>query len=190
MKKSKIYTKTGDQGQTSILSGDRVLKSDERIELYGELDELNSFIGHALSFEEGKFQNIKTTLISVQNDIFQMGSRAACPICQREKYGLTEISKEKVEALETEIDRLDHELDELKNFILPGGNSFASSLHICRTVTRRVERRAIKLHSELDDYFGDVELKFLNRLSDYLFVASRFVNAKLGIQETIWKSNS
>lgn len=185
--KSKIYTKTGDKGQTSLVGGQRLMKSDSRIALYGELDELNSYIGLALSFTSENIPKECTSfLIHLQNLIFDLGSTTACLESEREKFKLKKILEADVSNIENEIDRVSKDLPELKNFILPGGTSMASALHICRTVTRRVERNMIAFKSMHENEISDVEIKFLNRLSDYFFSVSRYVNLKENRVEIGW----
>lgn len=189
MKKSKIYTKTGDQGETGLVSGNRTLKSDLRIDLYGELDELNSRLGYACSHlvTELEFQQIVNFLHHVQSAIFDLGSNLACEVENRSKYNLPQISDEFVEDMEFEIDKLDAELESLKNFILPGGSVMASSLHLCRTNTRTVERKIIHYFEVTKEELPANSLKFLNRLSDYLFVLARYVNKLKCVEEISWK---
>lgn len=189
MKKSKIYTKTGDQGETGLVSGNRTSKADLRIDLYGELDELNSRLGYASSLlsSELEFQLIVNFLHHIQSAIFDLGSNLACEFENRAKFNLPEISDAFVDDLEFEIDKLDAELEPLKNFILPGGTLLASSLHLCRTNTRTVERKIIHYFNVTNEELPSNSLKFLNRLSDYLFVLARYVNKIKGVEEINWK---
>jgi cob(I)alamin adenosyltransferase len=189
MKKSKVYTKTGDSGETGLVSGNRTLKSDLRIELYGELDELNSRIGFSCSFlgTELKFIQIVNFLHHVQSAIFDLGSNLACEVENRLKYNLPQISDEFIKDIELEIDKLDAELEPLKNFILPGGSVTSSSIHLCRTNTRSVERKLVHYFNHTKEELPSNSLIFLNRLSDYLFVLSRYINKNTGIDELTWK---
>ena len=189
MKKSKIYTKTGDGGQTGLVSGHRTLKSDSRIDLYGELDELNSRIGVSCSLLSLKVDFVQTVafLHQIQSAIFDLGSNLACEIENRAKYNLPQISTEFVEDVEAEIDRLDSELVVLKHFILPGGSLESSTLHLCRTNTRSVERKLIHYFHSTKEELPANSLIFLNRLSDYFFVLSRYVNKAKGAEEIYWK---
>lgn len=187
MKKSKLYTKTGDQGETGLVSGNRTLKSDLRIDLYGELDELNSRIGFSCSLMSAEFKEIIEFLHLVQSAIFDLGSNLACEVENREKFNLPQVSNEFVIEIETEIDKLDSKLLPLKNFILPGGCLAASSIHLCRTNTRSVERKLVHYHQVIGEELPDNSIIFLNRLSDYLFVLSRYVNKKMEIDEIMWK---
>jgi cob(I)alamin adenosyltransferase len=189
MKKSKVYTKTGDQGETGLVSGNRTLKSDARIELYGELDELNSRIGLATSelTMEMSFKQVVDFLHHVQSAIFDLGSNLACEVENRQKFKLPQISNDFIQEIEAEIDRLDAELPALKNFILPGGTRSASVVHLCRTNARSVERKLVKYFDLTREDLPENSLIFLNRLSDYLFVLARYVNKLKGVEEINWK---
>lgn len=189
MKKSKVYTKTGDQGETGLVSGNRTLKSDARIELYGELDELNSRIGLACSYLNSgpEFASIVDFLHHIQSAIFDLGSNLACEVENRAKYNLPQLSDSFVQEIEAEIDKLDADLEPLKNFILPGGSIAASSIHLCRTNARAVERRLVHYFKVSGEELPENSIIFLNRLSDYLFVLARYVNKTYNINEITWK---
>lgn len=189
MKKSKIYTKTGDKGETGLVSGNRTSKSDIRIDLYGELDELNSRIGLSCSklAQELEFQQTVNFLHHIQSAIFDLGSNLACEVENRAKYKLPQISDEFVKDLELEIDRLDHELPPLQNFILPGGTVVAASIHLCRTNVRTVERKLIQFFESTKEELPLNSIIFLNRLSDYFFVLARYVNKIKSVEEIEWK---
>jgi cob(I)alamin adenosyltransferase len=189
MKKSKVYTKTGDSGETGLVSGNRTLKSDLRIELYGELDELNSRIGLACSLlgTELKFIQVINFLHHIQSAIFDLGSNLACEVDNRERYNLPQISNEFIQDIELEIDKLDSELEPLKNFILPGGSIVSSSVHLCRTNARSVERKLVHYFNYTKEELPANSIVFLNRLSDYLFILSRYTNKIMGIEEITWK---
>lgn len=189
MKKSKVYTKTGDKGETSLVSGSRLPKSDARIELYGELDELNSRVGVATSYmtEDVKLTATIAFLHHVQSAIFDLGSNLACEPENRQKYKLPQISDEFIQDMEQEIDRLDLELEELKNFILPGGSKAAAALHVCRTGTRTMERMLLRFQDTKGEELPENSVVFLNRLSDYFFVLARYVNKIQGGKELLWK---
>lgn len=189
MKKSKVYTKTGDKGETGLVSGNRTSKADIRIDLYGELDELNSRLGFSCSqlSTELTFQATVSFLHHIQSAIFDLGSNLACEIENRAKYKLPQISDEFITDLELEIDKMDSELSPLTNFILPGGTIEASSLHMCRTNARTVERKLIAYYNTTEEELPQNSLIFLNRLSDYLFVLARYVNFKKGADEINWK---
>lgn len=188
MKKSKIYTRTGDKGETGLVSGNRISKADHRIDLYGELDELNSRIGLACSYlsQESEFTETVKFLHHVQSAIFDLGSNLACEVENREKYKLPQISDAFVKDLELEIDKLDSELEPLKYFVLPGGTFAASSIHLCRTNTRTCERKAIHYKNSSGEELPQNCVVFLNRLSDYFFVLARYVNKSKNIQEISW----
>jgi cob(I)alamin adenosyltransferase len=189
MKKSSVYTKTGDKGETGLVSGNRTLKSDIRIDLYGELDELNSRLGLCASqlSADLEFQQIVNFLHHIQSAIFDLGSNLACEVENRAKYNLPQISGEFVADLELEIDKLDAELPQLKNFILPGGSIVASTLHVARTSARTVERKLIGFYEKSKEELPPNSVIFLNRLSDYLFILARYVNKHKGVDEINWR---
>lgn len=189
MKKSKVYTKTGDKGETGLVSGTRILKSDSRIDLYGELDELNSRIGFSCSHLslDLEFQETVNFLHHIQSAIFDLGSNLACEVENRAKFNLPQLSDEFVRELELEIDRLDHELPALKNFILPGGTVTAAAIHLCRTNARTVERKLILYFENTKEELPANSVVFLNRLSDYFFILARYVNRVKKIAEIEWK---
>jgi len=189
MKKSRIYTKTGDKGETALVSGTRVSKAHERIDLYGELDELNSRLGvsAALMEKEIRLQRISEFMHSIQSSIFDLGSQLACEAEKREGFQLPKISQEFITDLEEEIDRLDHELPPLKNFILPGGSETSAQLHLARTQARKVERKLIHFLESSKEESPENAAVFLNRLSDYLFVLSRYVDKLAAAPERLWK---
>lgn len=183
--KWKIYTKKGDKGETSLIGGSRVLKSDMRIEAYGTLDELNSFIGLIRDFSVDQEQ--KNSISVIQSNIFIAESIYAAD-SEKSLETLPKLNESDIEFLEQEIDKMNEHLPELKNFILPGGHPVVSYCHIARTVCRRAERLLVRL-----DFTGDCHelvIKYINRLSDYLFVLARFVGRELGAQEQIWKINN
>ncbi len=185
MKKSNLYTKTGDDGTTSLVSGTRVHKSDLRIDIYGDLDELNSLVGYALSAEKNEFSAIRVLLTEVQRFLFVMGSNMACEREKRVEYKLPVLEKSSIKLIENGIDELDFEIPTLKSFILPSGSEFSCRLHLCRTFSRNLERKVAEFHKNYEEVPSNY-LIFLNRLSDYLFVAARFVNAKKQVQEVQW----
>lgn len=174
----KLYTKTGDKGTTSLIGG-RVSKDHVRVEAYGTIDELNSFIGKVVTeLDASKFQDIIADLETIQHELFDCGGDLANVMKER-KYKLQEAS---VETLEKRIDALSDEVPPLKRFILPGGAPAAATFHIARTVARRAERQVVTLMNEVEDVPGVVQ-KYLNRLSDYLFIAARAVNYRLGVKD-------
>jgi cob(I)alamin adenosyltransferase len=183
----KIYTKSGDQGQTSLFGGARVKKSDSRVAAYGTLDEANSAIGAALSFfpEVGNMLvGTRAELVLIQNELFQAGAELATG--ENAKNSCPLIGDVEIERIENEIDAMEKTLEPLKNFILPSGASGGALLHLARTIIRRAERECVAL---LDEHTLRPELIwYLNRLSDYLFVCARFVNHELKKPETKWQA--
>jgi cob(I)alamin adenosyltransferase len=176
----KIYTKTGDTGKTSLLSGERVEKSEIRIEAYGTVDELNSFIGLLLC--EIIDREIHEQLNVVQNKLFNLGSILAT--ASEKSFKLPQISEVDILFLETKIDEMNENLPELKNFILPGGNKAVALCHVCRTVCRRAERETVRISNLSEkDFIG---IKYLNRLSDYFFVLSRYISKLTLAKEMVW----
>jgi cob(I)alamin adenosyltransferase len=186
----KVYTKSGDKGETSLVSGVRVAKSDPRIDLYGDVDELNSHIGLLASMITKESLGFELGLIySIQNALFDLGSNLACPAEDREKMKLNAVSEQIISHIETEIDKIDKELPTLRNFILPGGTVVAAQAHVCRTVSRRVERKLVNFSYDKSGEITDVDKQFLNRLSDFFFVFARYVNMRSNQQETLWSPN-
>lgn len=182
----KIYTKKGDQGQTRLVGGCLVSKSDLRIESYGSVDELNSALGVAieeLKAHQTLFQHLTNELIDVQNELFCIGSLLACEDPELFKK-LPPLPDSAVTRLETSIDRMTSKLPELKEFILPGGSRQAAWMHICRTTCRRAERNCVKLYEKNPEV--EPALVYLNRLSDYLFTAARLCNFELGHRDQTW----
>jgi cob(I)alamin adenosyltransferase len=180
----KIYTKGGDKGQTGLFGGERVSKNSERIEAYGTIDELNSFIG--LAVEEVKSPEIKTVLQKIQNELFTLGSDLATPLDEKnEKYKIPRVPKSFYQEVEKQIDKIEEQLEPLQNFILPGGSKASALLNICRTICRRAERRVVALKASID--IGENIIIFLNRLSDLFFVLARYENMISGIPDIIWK---
>jgi cob(I)alamin adenosyltransferase len=177
----KIYTKTGDSGETSLFTGGRVRKSDIRVEAYGTVDELNSVLG--LVRAHGVPEPAETWLETVQNDLFALGADLSTPLDSTASW-LVRMEAPAVERLESWIDQMDTELPPLKNFVLPGGTPAAATLHIARTVCRRAERITVQLAEEQP--INNIGLVYLNRLSDMLFTLARWVNLKAGISETKW----
>lgn len=179
----KIYTKTGDKGETGLFGGDRVSKDSIRISAYGTIDELNSFIGYTIT--EIKDASVKDNLIKIQNYLFIIGSDLATPETEKNaKLNIQRTPELFINEIEKMIDHYDAKLDELKNFILPGGSKSASLLHICRTVCRRAEREVVSLKKSVT--IGDNIIIFLNRLSDLFFVLSRYENKVSNHPDTKW----
>ncbi len=180
----KIYTKTGDKGNTSLIGGTKVLKSDLRIEAYGTVDELNSFVGLCRDLVDD--ENSKKILIEIQDRLFTIGSSLACDPEKETKMKIPDLKEDDVSLLEKEIDRMNETLPEMKSFILPGGHLTVSYLHITRCVCRRAERNCVRLQQELNEH-NSLIIKYLNRLSDYLFVLARYVAHLLNVNEVTWK---
>lgn len=174
----KIYTKTGDKGQTSLFNGERRSKDDIRIEAYGSVDELNSFLG--LLTSKVNDTEVIEVLLDIQKNLFDLGSMLANPTNTSKAV----IKEEHIEGLESGIDNMNEFLPSLKTFILPGGNESAALAHVCRTVCRRAERRTISLSMEHE--IEPITVKYLNRLSDYFFVLSRKLIHDKGDKEIQW----
>jgi cob(I)alamin adenosyltransferase len=190
---SKIYTRSGDRGQTSLVGGQRVAKDALRIEAYGTVDELNSFVGFArtrverMAHEHRQFPAFAATLKRIQHELFNLGSiLATLPADVHPKQ--PQITAAEIDRLEQEIDAANQRLPVLRSFVLPGGSRLDAELHICRTVCRRAERLVVQLARE--ESVPSVVIEYLNRLSDAFFVWSRWVNAELGCEETLWKPNA
>ncbi|MBI4931173.1 MAG: cob(I)yrinic acid a,c-diamide adenosyltransferase [Bacteroidetes bacterium] len=177
----KIYTKKGDKGETSLLGGTRVKKSHIRIESYGTVDELNSWLG--LIRDQNISTDTKKFLIHVQDKLFTIGSHLASDP-NKKGIKIPEIKEEDVIALEKEMDKMNEVLPEMKSFVLPGGHTIVSYSHIARCVCRRAERCAVNLASA--EQMEDIIIKYLNRLSDYLFVLSRKLSHDLKGEEIPW----
>jgi cob(I)alamin adenosyltransferase len=176
----KIYTKTGDDGTTGLQGGKRVLKSDLRIVAYGAVDETNSSLGTVLSCNVD--EDIKELLTRIQNELFVAGSDLSNPDLKKQDNRITD---QMVENLEKNIDRFETELSPLTNFILPGGHQTAAHLHMARTIARRAETNVVALSK--DDQINLHCQKYLNRLSDLLFVLARVVNKRNGTSDIVWK---
>jgi cob(I)alamin adenosyltransferase len=177
----KIYTRTGDSGKTSLVEGTRISKSDLRIEAYGTVDELNSFLGLLADHEVN--QKRYPLLKSIQDNLFVIGANLASdPSKKAEK--VPPVQPADVEILEKEMDEMDRELPELRHFVLPGGNVAVSLAHVARTVCRRAERHVIKLAES--EPVAELVVIYLNRLSDFFFVLSRKMCQELGVEEVKW----
>lgn len=180
----KIYTKTGDKGTTSLIGGTKVSKSHRRIEAYGTVDELNSFIG--LCIDHLKSNNISNVLREVQDRLFTIGSALACDPEKETKLKIPDLKEEDITLLEKEMDKMDEVLAPMKSFILPGGHVAASTLHVARCVCRRAERCCVRMQKKGAEV-PELIIKYLNRLSDYLFVLSRYAAHNLNAEEIPWK---
>lgn len=183
MKKSHIYTKTGDKGMTSLVGGVRVPKTHARLEAYGTIDELNSHIGLLMSLTDD--EQLRQWLTEVQCNLFVVGSYLATDTSQTELRQQSVVSAEMVEAMERAIDETDASLPPLRLFVLPAGTQAASQCHVCRTVCRRAERRILALTEDTE--VDEKVIAYVNRLSDYLFVLARKLNISAGQDEIIWK---
>lgn len=180
----KIYTKTGDKGETGLFGGQRVSKDSLRIEAYGTIDELNSFIG--LTVTEVKDEEVKHLLGKIQNELFTVGSDLATPELDPDKrLNIKRTPESYYEEIEEAMDDFNEKLDELKNFILPGGSKGAAHLHVCRTICRRAEREAVRLNNTVK--IGKNIIIFLNRLSDLFFVLARYENKANGFSDVKWE---
>ncbi|MFN4313136.1 MAG: cob(I)yrinic acid a,c-diamide adenosyltransferase [Chitinophagaceae bacterium] len=179
----KIYTRTGDKGTTSLIGGTKVSKSHLRIEAYGTVDELNSHIG--LCRDLLSDEQVRQILKDVQDRLFTTGSSLACDPIKEPKIRIPDLRSDDVAILEAEMDRMNESLPAMKNFVLPGGHSTVSQLHIARCVCRRAERCCVRLEMESLEV-DPLILQYLNRLSDYLFVLARFVSHHLGAEEIPW----
>jgi len=191
MPKVKIYTKTGDKGTTSLFTGERVPKNDAFIQTLGAVDECNSAIGVAISLmpKEKTLNPVVEQLEIIQHALFDLGAAIATPRtrAQNTKIEKTRFDVEEIDLLETWIDEYEQKLPELHTFILPGGHPCGAMLHLARSLVRRAECCAVPLNHHAD--ISDNVLKYLNRLSDYLFVASRYVNNISKTPETLWEHN-
>ncbi|RMF33790.1 MAG: cob(I)yrinic acid a,c-diamide adenosyltransferase [Chlorobiota bacterium] len=179
----RIYTKTGDRGTTALFGGQRVPKHALRIECYGTVDELNSVLGIAIAHERMPEQ-MRDILLELGHRLFALGSDLATPLEPAPRWEVPRIAPSDIEWLEGWIDRWEEELPPLKHFILPTGSMPAALLHQARTVCRRAERRATELAEHED--IGEVVVPFLNRCSDFLFVAARMINHQLGVPDVLW----
>lgn len=178
----KIYTKTGDKGETGLVGGSRVPKYHQRIEAYGTIDELNAVLG--LVVAHAKDSELNTLLQRIQSYLFTIGSHLAAD--EKNKMALPNLSKEETNLLENWIDKADEILPPLKNFILPGGEIAASYAHLARTVCRRAERRIVELSTQYE--VDDEIIVYVNRLSDFLFIVARKLNHDAGTEDVKWVS--
>ncbi|MBT9370816.1 cob(I)yrinic acid a,c-diamide adenosyltransferase [Rhizobium sp. CSW-27] len=176
VKLNKIYTRTGDDGTTGLVTGPRRLKHDLRVDAYGTVDETNSAIGIA-RLHTGALPELDAMLFRIQNDLFDLGADLATPDTgEKASWEPLRIVQSQVDRLESEIDTLNAGLDPLTSFVLPGGSPAAAYLHLARTVSRRAERLMVELSKIEGEIVGAPALKYINRLSDFLFVASRYAN--------------
>jgi cob(I)alamin adenosyltransferase len=184
VKLNKIYTRSGDAGSTGLGTGERRRKDDLRIEAYGAVDEANSFIGvaRAVLLNAPEHAALAATLAAIQNDLFDLGADLCVPETDKQALRMTE---PQVDRLEREIDALNADLEPLKSFVLPGGSEAAAAVHVARAVVRRAERRMVSLAAHPGEKVGAPALKYINRLSDFLFVAARHLNRR-GEGDVLW----
>ncbi len=183
---NRIYTKTGDAGTTALGSGERVPKTSPRIAAYGTVDETNAAVGVARTHLAGQDAEVDAMLLRVQNDLFDLGADLCVPDKgEKLPYEPLRISDAQVTRLEAEIDQMNGELEPLRSFILPGGTPVGAALHVARTISRRAERMMVELASLPGETVSPPALKYVNRLSDFLFVASRYVNDR-GNGDILW----
>lgn len=187
---NKIYTRTGDDGTTALGTGERVRKDGLRVSAYGTVDEANAAIGLAVLALAEESGTLRDMLLRIQNDLFDLGADLCVPDRGEElPYEPLRISSGQVDRLEAEIDKLNQDLQPLKSFVLPGGSAAATALHQARTIVRRAERMIVELAAETDEPVSDPAIKFVNRLSDFLFVAARYANDK-GKSDVLWVPGS
>lgn len=180
---SKIYTRTGDKGDTALVDGTRVAKSSARVEAYGTVDETNATVGLARLHAEG---DLDAALARISNDLFDLGADLGRPAMEKDAeagYPVLRMIDAQVDRLEREIDAMNADLSPLRSFILPGGSALAAHLHLCRTVCRRAERLAVALSQ--DESVNPAAIRYLNRLSDWFFVAGRIANDS-GNKDVLW----
>ena len=180
----KIYTKSGDLGTTSLIGGTRVPKSHLRIETYGTIDELNSYIGLVIDLATDEAS--KGMLKEIQDRLFTVGSSLACDPEKAPLMKIPDLKDADIDLLENEIDKMNELLPPMKHFILPGGHPAISTTHVARCVCRRAERLCVNMQ-EHDLFIDPLVIKYINRLSDYLFVLSRYISYQLGAAEVEWK---
>jgi cob(I)alamin adenosyltransferase len=181
----KIYTKTGDTGKTSLIGGTKVLKSNPRIEAYGTVDELNSYIGLVSDFCND--DHAKNILKEIQDRLFTIGSELACDPDKKINMPIPDLHESDIQLLEKEMDEMDKELPVMKNFILPGGSPSVSFMHVARCVCRRAERCCVNLMESRSEV-NPLIIKYINRLSDYLFMLARYTGMKNNTSEITWKA--
>lgn len=182
----KIYTKTGDQGKTALIGGTKVPKNDLRIDAYGTVDELNSYIGLVSDYLSA-YGDTVTLLREIQDRLFTIGSSLACDPDKDTKMRIPDLHAADITLLENNIDKMNEVLPEMKSFIIPGGHVAVSTCHIARCVCRRAERLCVGLQ-EQQQFIEPLVLQYLNRLSDYLFVLARWAGHQLQVAEIPWKA--
>lgn len=183
----KIYTKSGDGGETGLVGGKRLPKDDLKIDCYGTTDELNSFIGLAMSFLCSKSGPLEAELIRVQNELFSLGAYLSCQPEDRVQFKIAPPSRDMIQHLELLIDSYSEKCEPLKQFILPSGSQLISTLHVCRTVSRRLERMLVALKRTEPEHVEDVVIEYTNRLSDFFFAMGRYAAVLTEAKEVTWK---
>lgn len=181
--KSSLYTGTGDLGTTSLVGGERISKCSARLEAYGTLDEFSSFLGVVLSSPDCP-DFLRKQMNSIQNSLFNAGCYLASASGPQQTHSCHGIGDSQIKEVESWIDALDEETPKIRAFVLPGGALLAAHCHVARTVCRRAERRILALAA--DEYVDPLLLRWINRLSDYLFIAARYLNFKAGVDEIVW----
>ena len=189
MRINRVYTRVGDDGKTALIGGDRVSKAHLRIDSYGTVDEFNAILGLVVtSFESDKMkERLEPVIQRIQNECFNLGCQLATPVIDKQS-SMPRIEQRHIDALEKEIDSFNEGLPELTSFVLPGGGKVSSFLHLARTVCRRAERQVVLLMQE--EEVGEFVLEYLNRLSDLLFVLSRYTAFETGHKELLWQSKT
>jgi cob(I)alamin adenosyltransferase len=185
---NRIYTRTGDKGETALGTGERVSKASLRISAYGTVDETNAQVGVArLHTAQGPLQDLDAMLARIQNELFDLGADLCMPDRgQKLDYEPLRIAPKQYERLEQEIDAMNANLQPLRSFVLPAGHPAAAQLHVCRTVCRRAERLVVELAEQGNEHVSEGAIAYINRLSDFFFVASRYANAKAGAGDVLW----
>jgi len=185
---NRIYTRTGDAGETALGTGERLSKAHIRIAAYGTVDETNAVLGVArLHTTDVALAKLDQMLARIQNELFDLGADLCVPDRgQKLDYEPLRILPKQYERLESEIDELNAELSPLRSFVLPGGHAAAAELHVCRTVCRRAERLVVELKSQSNEHVSEGAIAYINRLSDFFFVASRWVNFKMAAGDILW----
>ena len=186
VKLNKIYTKTGDDGTTGLGNGERRKKYDLRVAAYGSVDEANAAIGMARLYTKENNLELDGMLQAIQNDMFDLGADLATPESDKPpEYEQLRIIPSQVERVENDIDKLNSELEPLRTFVLPGGSPASANLHLARTITRRAEREIVELSENKSEKINSQALAYINRVSDFLFVAARYVN-NCGTTDILW----
>lgn len=182
--KSQLYTRTGDMGSTSLVGGERVKKNSVRLEAYGTIDELSSCLG-TIASDPDCTAEVKGQLMDIQNELFNVGGYLATAVKAGEEPRCVSLDAARIQTLEGWIDALDEQTPKIRAFVLPGGSPLAARTHVARTVCRRAERRILDLAET--DYVDRAVIRYINRLSDYLFIAARYLNFMKGVEEVTWK---